>query len=64
MNDMAAQPYLALLMPPALPSAIPSSPACAQGGQLSALAAFTPGMGQPQLTFQRQEQQVSGMMLP
>jgi hypothetical protein len=72
-SDMAAQPYLTLLMPPAMPggvtmpSANPSPNACAQG-QLPALAAFMPGMGQPQLNLQslrqQQLQQVSGMMLP
>lgn len=63
-SDMAAQPYLALLMPPALQSASASSPASAQGDQLPSLAAFMPGSGQPQLTFQRLQQQASGMMPP
>eukprot|EP00930_Biecheleria_cincta_P026406 TRINITY_DN18615_c0_g1_i1.p1 TRINITY_DN18615_c0_g1~~TRINITY_DN18615_c0_g1_i1.p1 ORF type:complete len:659 (+),score=107.11 TRINITY_DN18615_c0_g1_i1:76-2052(+) len=64
-SDMAAQPYMTLLMPQAMPSVgissgIPANQACSQG-QLPALAAFMPGMGQ--LNLQRQ-QQASGMMLP
>lgn len=72
-SDMAAQPYLTLLMPPAMPggvtmpSASPPTHACAQG-QLPALAAFMPGIAQSQLNLhslrQQQQQQLSGMMLP